>query len=463
MTGYSGRILAVDDDASQRKLVRKRFGNRYEILLANDCESALKVLNGASVDLLLLDLFLPDGSGWKVAQVARKLDPDLAIVVMSGRRNFDNALRAIRYGALDFFTKNWRDKKAVRQFEDAIERGVRDAVVRRQASASVARIERRQRQAEELVSFSNPMKAVEEKIDEAARSDLPVLIEGETGSGKEVVAKSIHNSSRFSSGPFVAVHIAGLNRETIDSELFGHVRGAFTGATRDHAGYFEAANHGTLLLDEASEIPPPVQVKLLRGIESREISRVGSTRNYRFDLRIIAATNQQLSELVDKNEFRQDLYYRLKGIQISVPPLRERVEDIPHLARHFLISCVRESRRDGPLDFEPGAIDLLCRQEWPGNVRELRTVVERLVFICDAPIVSAEIIRLSAGLGIDSVPPSKLKGSSQPLKEILRMCEEHYVTEALAASGGNISKAARSSGESFATFYSRMKRLGIGR
>ena len=243
MAVHRGRILAVDDEVSQRKLVVKHFGRRYEILEASDCASALKVLGGERVDLLLLDLFLPDGSGWKVARVARELDPDLAIVVMSGRRSFDNAIMAIRYGALDFFTKKWPDKTALRQFKDAIDKGVRDAVVRRQARSSTARIERRQQHAEDLIAFSDPMKTVEDKIEEAARSDLPVLIEGETGVGKEVVAKAIHNSSRFSSGPFVVVHIAGLNRETIESEIFGHVRGSFTGATRDRLGYFEAANH----------------------------------------------------------------------------------------------------------------------------------------------------------------------------------------------------------------------------
>ena len=217
------------------------------------------------------------------------------------------------------------------------------------------------------------------------------------------------------------------------------------------------------MLDEVSEIPSTSQVMILRAIENREISRVGDTRKYRIDVRVIAATNRLLPQMIEDGAFRRDLYYRLNGVQISVPPLRERVEDIPHLASHFLISCVRESGRDGPLDLEPGAIDLLCRHEWPGNVRELRNVIERLVFICDAPIVSAEMIKISSGLGIDSVPPSQLKGSSRPLKKILRMCEDHYVREALAASGGNISKAARSSGESFATFYSRMKRLKIGR
>ena len=440
MTGHRASLLVVEDDRLHADQLRWALDEEYEVRFATDVDAALAALDHAEPDLLLLDLCLPPEmspeAGFRILGAARARHPDAVVVVMSALEERDQALRAIDSGAYDFFSKPV-DVPALRVvLTRALERRNLERENRRLHDDLARRY-----CTNEIVGVSAPIQKVHEAIHRVCDVPVTVLIEGESGTGKELVARAIHFSGSRRSGPFVALHCAALPESLVESELFGHERGAFTGAETARTGRFEAAHGGTLFLDEVSTLPLAVQVKLLRVIEERAVTRLGSNQPRPIDIRLVVATNEDLDAMVQRREFREDLLYRIRGFPIRLPALRDRREDIPLLADHFLLRASAE--RGGPaLRFDADARLELERRAWPGNVRELQHVVESLAFTVQGQIIGARDLPPAAGL--------PLAGSAEELpsdfKEAMRLHERRLLERALARTGGVKARAARELG-----------------
>ncbi len=441
-------ILVVDDEPNIRRMLASLLtaeGHRVET--AADGASGLSAAAGGTADVVLLDLALPDTTGLDVLESLRREQPTLPVVMMSGRATLGDAVRATKLGAFHFIEKPLSPEAVLLTVEGAVEL--------RRARELSRKLTEELSPGAELVGASVALREVRELIARIAPTDARVLITGESGTGKELVATALHAASPRSARPFVRVNSAALPRELVESELFGHVKGAFTGATETRRGRFELAHGGTLFLDEIADLALEAQAKLLRVIESGTIERLGDESAVPVDVRVIAATNRDLNEEMRAGRFREDLFYRLDVLHIHIPPLRERAEDVPPLVTHLLSRLRRRQGLRVP-ELRPDAVARLKRHRWPGNVRELANVCERLAILHRGGVVRPADL---TGL-IDEVDDD---GTEQPLTDRLDDFERSLILDALRAADGNVADAARRLHTDRANLYRRMRRLEIDR
>ncbi len=462
----AGRILVIDDEAEIRESLAYLLEDEGYLVQSapNAAEGLLKYESGG-YDLLLLDLAMPDRSGMDVLREIRQRDRDTPVLVITAYGSVPVAVEALKAGANDFFEKPWNNEKLLIEIERTISK-------RRLESENV-QLKRALKQRYsffEIIGQGDRMVRVLDLVAQVAASRSTILITGETGTGKELIAKAIHANSPRADRMFVAVNSGSLPPDLLESALFGHARGAYTGAVSARKGYFETADRGTIFFDEIGTIGPETQAKLLRVMQEKEFMPLGSSDTVRVDVRIIAATNADLRKLVEDGRFREDLYYRLNVINISLPPLRERKEDIPPLVEHFLDKYCRENEKfldhagRSMLRFEPDAVQVLMDHNWPGNVRELENVVERAVVLASAPLVPVNVLPdhllQAAGLRIrrdesGSLPPDA------SLYEIVADFERRVIQERLEAAGWSQTEAALSLNVPLSTLNQKIKRLNI--
>jgi two-component system, NtrC family, response regulator AtoC len=444
------QILIVEDDANLAFVLSEameRKGHRADIV--STLSAVPERLKTMQYDLVLLDMKLPDGDGIDAIPHCRKLAPDTPVIAMTAYAGREAATDALRRGAYDFFTKPLK----LAELEIVIGR----ALEHRRLQQQIAMLDAsRTTGFEELVGSSQAFVRALEAARRVAPTDVTVLIEGESGTGKELLAQAIHLRSARKNGPIVAVNCAAIPEGLLESELFGHERGAFTGAIRTRVGRFEIARGGTLLLDEIGDMPLAMQAKILRALEERKISRVGSERSIDVDVRIIAATNQTLSQLVDSGRFRADLFYRLRGIQLRLPPLRERLDDLPELIDAFLDRARRKlSRTSTTLSNE--ALQCLWTYAWPGNVRELKHVLEGAVLLSDGVILPEHLPPAIQTPAVQDRGPA----SGRTLDETMEDVERQLIVDALGRANGVQVRAARLLGITEQSLWYRMKKYGI--
>jgi two-component system response regulator PilR (NtrC family) len=492
-SGGRPRLLIVDDEAGLRGMLQVLFRRAgYEVDVAEGAGSGTRALAEASrpFDLVVTDLVMPDGSGMDVLDAARARSEATQVVMITAHARTEQAVEAMRKGAYDYLEKPFRNDVLRATVDKALEKG-RIVEENRQLRAQVRRDWRRG----EIVGRSVAMRRVIDLVDRVAASPASVLITGESGTGKEVVARALHHRSDRASRSFVAVNCGALPENLMESELFGHEKGAFTGATARKEGLFRAADGGTLFLDEIGELPVSLQVKLLRVLQERRVRPVGAAKEQAVDVRVLAATNQVVEEAVAEGRLRQDLFYRLNVIRIHLPPLRERREDIPLLAEHFLAR--HGALRGRRLSFSRGALRFLVEARWSGNARELENVVERAVTLARGDLVEAEDLLLDDVLGgpeagttgghrLDGErhapgrsPPSSVPAGSAPpsraaleaptrlpdegidLDRHLAEVERRLLLQALAQAGGVRTRAAKLVGMTFRSFRYRLAKYGI--
>jgi len=452
-------VLIVDDEPNIRRMVGALLGAEgFEVHDAPDATAGLARAMEIEPDLVLLDLMMPNPTdGLDLLEKLRERYPDLPVVMMSGRAGLADAVKATRLGAVNFLEKPLTPEGVLLALSGALE--LRQA--RRERTALRADLGL----AGQLVGTSPALDAVRAMIARVAPSDARVLIGGESGTGKELVAAAIHAGSARRDKPFVRVNCAAIPRDLVESEMFGHERGSFTGATERRIGRFELAHTGTLLLDEVGELSAEAQAKLLRAIESREIERVGGNRTIKVDVRVLAATNRDLEKEVREGRFREDLYFRLNVIPMSVPPLREHPGDIPDLVLHFATMYRRRSGQPSP-SWAPDAVEALSRYRWPGNVRELANIVERLGILFAGRLITAEDVRgVLPAIDLTSTAPANLPDGARlemGLSDQLDEYERLLIQRALQAANGVMAEAARRLQTDRPNLYRRMRRLGIG-
>ena len=450
----SHRILIIDDEKNIRTTLARALDlEGFVVDTAESGEAGLARLKAEPPDLVLLDLKLGDIDGLTVLErmkAASSSEPLPPVVMMSGHGTLDAAIRATRLGALDFLEKPVEMERLLLTVKNALKLSSLD----RQVGPLVKTVEKRNG----MVGTSKALSSVLEAVRKAAPTKVRVLITGESGVGKELVAKAIHDLSRRAPGPFVKLNCAAMQESLVESELFGHEKGAFTGADKRHQGRFERADGGTLFLDEIGELPLGTQAKLLRVLQEGELERVGGSGTVKVDVRVIAATNRNLVEEAAAGRFREDLYYRLNVIPVHVPPLRERLEDFPELARFILEkSCIENDLP--PKDWDALALVALKEHRWPGNVRELVHVVDRLAILAPGSVVTAADVRAALPGAI------KLEGStipeSGPLYQLLESFEKRIIEDRITRFQGNMSRAAEDLGLERSHLYKKVRRLGV--
>jgi len=451
-------VLIVDDEDGMREFLSIMLENEgYACLTAADGAAALDELDAhPEIGLIIQDLKMPGMSGLDLLREVRGRRPDLAVFIMTAYSTWDNAVEAMRLGANDYIKKPFDN--------DEIKAGVR-----RVMRALARREEGEQPDAGDdrvLIGNSALMQRLREIIRRVGPTDATVLIQGESGTGKELVARALHRASLRADEVFVGRNCGSFTPSLLDSELFGHMRGAFTSAHADKKGLFEVADGGTVFLDEIGELHEQTQVRLLRVLEQREITPVGSTDSRRVDVRFITATNRDLESVVRTGEFREDLFYRLNVIPITLPPLRERRDDIPLLAGHFLARAAHIVHKTVQ-GFTPEALNALVAHDWPGNVRELNNVVQRAVTMADGPEIQVPDIGGGFAPAAADVPGELLVGELPTegfhLEDTLEQIERHYIEAALTRTNGHLTKAAELLGTTFRSLRYRVKKLGIAK
>lgn len=445
------RILAIDDEETMLRILKRSLepeGYSVETYLRAD--EALRRLESEPADVVITDLMMPDTDGFKVIERVRTVDQNIMIIVVTAYSSVESAVKAIKTGAYDFIPKPFDPEHLL-------------IIVRRAIEARNLRLEniglkrRLDGTDKEIIGNSEAMRYVFSMIEKVKNTDGTVLLIGESGVGKELVAKAIHSGSKRRQHPFIPINCGALPDELLESELFGYEKGAFTGAVNRKIGLFESADKGTVFLDEVSSISPMMQVKLLRFLQERSFMRLGGRDLISVDLRVIAATNEDLKEAVDKGYFRKDLYYRLNVIPIEIPPLRERKDDIPLLIRHFIRRFSMRMHRNITIARE--AEEALLKYRWEGNVRELENLIERAITITDDDTI-----------GLDDLPPEILKdkeepdGKTTPYPDDLTLAEVErlHIKSILKATEGNKSRAARKLGIDYTTLLRKLKSMGIG-
>lgn len=443
-------LLIVEDEKNTREGLAHALQKRYSIFLADSAEAALKLLDENEIDLVVTDLRLPGMDGVDFVRRATAHSTQPLCILLTAYGTIETAVEAMRSGAADFLTKPVN----LDQLDLVIERAFRSRRLEIENRDLRRQLDKRYG-LETLIGQSPNMEALIETIQQVAPTRATVLIQGESGTGKELVARALHQLSTRNKGPFVAVHCAALSPSLLESELFGHEKGSFTGAAERRQGRFELAEGGTLFLDEISEVVPAIQVKLLRVLEERRFERVGGQEVIHADLRLIAATNRDLSQMVADGNFRHDLFFRLNVVTVTIPPLRERVNDIPLFVRHFLRQFTRENKKQIN-DLSPEAMNALMTYEWPGNVRELRNAIERMVVLARSPQLTLNDVPIAAR----AAQPTKVRPVHVPgvsLKDV----NKHMIIAALAANSGNRSLAARQLGISRRTLHRKINTFGI--
>ena len=450
-------ILVVDDDSAHRTMLRTLVGGwGYEIAEADDGVGAIRLVEQRTYDLVLMDVRMLKVSGLEALTAIKAINPAIPVVIMTAFSSVETAVAALKQGAHDYLTKPLDFDKLRVTIERAMEHTRLKAENRRLRESLGLRFDRSR-----MIGQSPRMVALLDTVAQVAPSEATVLISGESGTGKELVAGAIHFNSPRRDGPFVRLNCAAVTETLLESELFGHEKGSFTGADRRRDGRFQQADGGTLFLDEVSEMPLSMQVKLLRVLQEREITRVGGDDIVRVDVRLVAATNKHLPDLIATGKFREDLYYRLNVVGLEMPPLRERREDIPLLAQHFLKLFAQRNRKTIK-GFTPRAMDRITRHDWPGNVRELMNAVERAVVLARADYLSEEDFpgtpeAESAIVGRQPEPKPAGITEGMPLDEI----EKATILRTLETAGGNKSETARRLGITRRTLHKKLKAYGV--
>jgi DNA-binding NtrC family response regulator len=436
------RVLVVDDEAGLRRFLQKELGARgLSVDAAGSAEEGLKKLAEAAFDVVLLDVKLPGMNGLDALREIRRMDPAPEVLMLTGQGSVESAVQAMRSGAFHYLTKPFH----LEELEVQIQKAREQSMLVRRANAFERLLSGT---ATQLVGESPAIERVRELIRKVAPSDTSVVVEGESGTGKELIARALHSGSRRAKAPFVVLNCGALQESLLESELFGHEKGAFTGADRAREGLAEAAHSGTLFLDEVGEMSLGIQAKLLRFLESGDVRRVGSSRTQHVDVRVVCATNRRLGDDVKSGRFREDLYYRLRVFSIEAPPLRERICDVPLLVAHFLATI--RGVGQGPFRVDAEAMEAVKRYAWPGNIRELRNAVERMMLLAEAGRIT-----------VACLPPEVARTTSRehlPSDELdLATVERHLVLRALRECGGSRTKAAERLGISLRTLYNKLQ------
>lgn len=435
-----GIILIVDDEAATRRTLSLQLSDEgFEVHTASNGFEAIEILEREPIDVVVTDLRMPSMNGRELQRIAHERWPDVAIVFTTAFGTIASAVEAMREGAADYLPKPIDTDELVIRVQRLVERR-RDIIEIRHLRADAGK----RLVADQIVFRSTSMQAAVERALSVAEADVTVLVEGETGSGKGVLARAVHDHSPRSSAPFVAVNCAELNPNLVESELFGHEAGAFTGAVRRRVGRFETASGGTLLIDDIDDLPREIQVRLLRFLQDRVFERVGSSTTIRGNVRVLCATKRSLADLVRDGLFREDLFYRINAIKVVVPPLRERRDDIPVLAEHFLRSFAAAQGPGAPPELLPETMHVLMGHDWPGNVRELKHAIEHAVTFCHGQAIDPrhlpEHLRPAA-----QIPPVSLHLDgldTVSFHDVVTTCERGLVDWALARTGGNQVRAA---------------------
>ncbi len=450
-------ILIVDDEESVRKSLADVMRDEgYEVVTAASGKEGVELLMESQPALALLDIAMPEMDGIETLRRFRDIRPDMPVIMVTGHGTIETAVKTTKMGAYDFMVK----PPELAHLTLVVRHGLDEDRLREENASLKKSIERRNA----IIGESGPIKALKQQIVLAGPTNGWVLIHGESGTGKELVARAIHRSSRRASGPFVEVNCAAIPQELIESELFGHEKGSFTGATGAKRGKFELADGGTLFLDEIADMSLATQAKVLRVLEGQEFQRVGSTRTLRTDVRVIAASNKNLANEIRKGTFREDLYYRLNVIPLEVPPLRERIDDIPRLVHHFLQEFSSEYGQK-PKAIDDDALQLFVKYPWPGNVRELRNFIERLIIMIPGPVLTAGDVPPP----VRSLQREKLQDSggipvrtrALTLKDARAEFEREFIMRKLKEFNGNVSRTADAICVERSNLHRKIKALGI--
>jgi two-component system response regulator PilR (NtrC family) len=453
--GAKSQILVVDDEADIRELLAMTLARMgLEAHCATNTSEALALLARNDYDLCLTDMRLPDGDGLAVVDYVARHRPNVPVAVITAHGSAENAVAALKAGAFDYLAK----PVSLGQLRTLVQQALKLQAIEKTKKP----VRAQPPAARELLGSSAPIEQVRRMIERVARSQAPVYISGESGSGKELAARSIHQRSARRDGPFFPVNCGAIPENLMESEFFGYKKGAFTGATHDKQGFFEAAHGGTLFLDEVAELPFAMQVKLLRAIQEKAVRQVGSNEEIPVDVRVISATHQDLHQLVAAGDFRQDLFYRLAVIEIRMPPLREMREDIPLLAADIL-QRLTVPLKVAPPKLSPGALRALQAYSFPGNVRELENILERALALAPGDEIRVEDLQLGAQQDAHTITKQDLAGlrANVPLPEYLERIEKEAILEALEKTRYNRTAAAKLLGITFRALRYRMERLGI--
>lgn len=464
------QVLIIDDHDSMRtglELLIRRRG--HATMSAEGGREGLELLDERGADLVVTDLKMARVDGMEVLEQVKKTSPETEVLVITAHGSIETAVRAMKLGACDFITKPFRSE----EFGIKVDRILREREerLRLQKENMALRVENTYLRSEtedggtpygEMVGESKGMRRVQQFVERVARSDSTVMVYGESGTGKELVARGIHARSPRHRGPFIRVNCGALAEGLLDSELFGHERGAFTGAERQRRGRFELANGGTLFLDEISTITAATQVRLLRVLQERELERVGGEKTISVDVRIVAATNTPADELLSGEGFRDDLYYRLHVVPVTVPPLRQRKDDIPLLVAHF-VKKLQPRTRSQAQEVDSAAMKRLVSYDWPGNVRELENVIEQALVLAEGSALMEDDLPFLPNLGPDGgkAAAGGLAGEGVDLDKAVDGMEERLIRQALERTGGVKAEAARLLGLNKSTFYAKLKKYGI--
>jgi two-component system, NtrC family, response regulator HydG len=455
------KILVVDDEVQYQDVFRMILEDKgYSPQTASSGGEALKMLASESYDLVLTDLMMAGMDGVELLGNIKKLHPSTEVIIVTGYGTIENAVKAIKQGAFSYFIKSHDPEELL------IEVGKLERIHKLQAENALLRKEKASNKYE-LDTKNSKFRSILNVIDKAAESNASIFLTGESGVGKEVMARYIHNKSRRSSGNFVAVNCQSIPENLLESELFGHEKGSFTGASERRIGKFQEASGGTLFLDEIGELPVNLQTKLLRALETRTIERIGNSKPIDVDIRLISATNRSITDAIRKGTFREDLFYRLNTILVEIPPLRERKEDLLSLAEFFFSKCRAEQKKKIK-SIDSKVMDFLLSYDYPGNIRELRNIIERLVVLADNGCVSEkdlpdyagnsnESLVIQAGFQDDPEAPEEIK----PLKDFKRRFEAEYIRKALVSCGGNMTEAAKLLGISRRQLFNKVMDYGL--
>ena len=457
-------VLLVEDKDSLRAMLRHALeGQGHDVVEARDEPEAVQQLKQVSPAVVLTDLKLPTGDGFGVLRAALELDPELQVIVMTAYGSIEDAVRAMRQGAMDFLAKPVDPEHLLLMVQRAI------AQRRILTENYLLKSELAERRGAPRIFGEDPkLRQVSQQLHRAAATDATVLLEGESGTGKELFARALHALSPRADGPFVAINCAAIPDTLLESELFGHEKGAFTGAANRKPGRFEMAHRGTLFLDEIGDLPLALQAKILRALEEKRFERLGGTQSLHVDVRVVAATNRQLKQRVAERQFREDLYFRLSVFPIQIPPLRERSDDVVTLARHFVEKFCRDLNKK-PLTLAPAAIDELRAYAWPGNVRELQNSIERAVILCEGDVIQPRHLNLSFRAPAPGPQPESspweqidLTGTmADALRRVTVDVEKRKIAQAMKDAGGNKQRAADTLQVSYKTLLQKLKEYGL--
>lgn len=446
-------ILIVDDEESIGDALKQVFEYEgHKVRVARNGPDAMALVGDSPPDVTFLDVKMPGVDGLEVLERIRSKDSQALVIMISGHGTIDTAVEATRKGAYDFLEKPLDTDRLLVTLRNALElKGL---------SASVERLLSQVESRHEMVGSSFQIRRVLERTERVGTTDARVLITGENGTGKELVARAIHRLSSRRERPFVEVNCAAIPSELIESELFGHIKGSFTGAVADRAGKFEQAHGGTLFLDEIGDMSLAAQAKVLRALEQGVVTRVGSSKAIQVDVRVVAATNKDVEVEIREGRFREDLYYRLNVVPIEIPPLRDRREDIPMLVRHFL-DLLEKTDRITPREISPAALDRLQALDWPGNVRELRNTVERLLILSSGPVIGAEDVEFLASGGEGGGTPGTELLQAESFSAFKEQAERAYLLQKLREYDWNVSETARGVDMPRSNLYKKIERYGL--